>query len=124
MSFTFDTGTNIGKVRALIKDTNASDFLLSDEEINVYLGITSNEVLSASAMALRAIVANKALVEKLVASGDYKEDNRGTVKVLLALADSYEKQANSMPAEAYLEQNLNDFSYIDNLYRRILRGEE
>lgn len=56
MAYTYNTATNIGKVRLLIGDTDASDVLLQDEEINVFITTYGKLQLAAShaAMAISA----------------------------------------------------------------------
>ncbi len=100
MSFTFNTATNIGKVRTLINDVTASSFVLSDEEINVFLSLESNDIYGSAASALEAIIINNQLLSKLVAAGDYKEDNRNVADKLGKIAERYRKASESTPADS------------------------
>lgn len=57
MTFTYDNSdisTDLAKVRLLIGDTNSSDQLLQDEEINYFLSVNDN-VYSAAYLAANAI---------------------------------------------------------------------
>ena len=123
MSFSFDTSTNIGKVRTLIGDTDSTSFLLSDEEIQVFLDLESNDIYAASAGCLRRIAADKALLEKIIKAGNYSEDTKGISKALLATAQRYEDRSSSVPAEAQSEEYLTTFNWDDILQDRALRGE-
>jgi len=123
MSFTFNTSTNIGKVRSLIRDTVEATAILSDEDINVSLSITDNDILLAAAMSLRSIAINKALLEKSIKAGNYWEDNKGISKALLSLAEKYESMAENIPADAQAEVFATDFNYNEILYNKSLRGE-
>jgi len=123
MSFTFDTTTNIGKVRTLINDTVVATSVLSDEEINVFLSLESNDIYGSAASALEAIIINKQLLSKLIAAGDYKEDNRNVADKLSAIAERYRKASISAPADAYAEVALTNFNYIDIEVNKILRNE-
>ena len=123
MSFTFDTTTNIGKVRTLINDTNSASFILSDEEINVYLGLEGNDIYSSAASALDSIIINQQLLSKLVAAGDYKEDNRNVADKLMKISERYRKIAVSTPADAFAEVAVNDFNYQEIEINKTLRNE-
>ena len=123
MSFTFNTATNIGKVRALCRDTNSASYVLSDEEINVFLSLEENDLYSSAALALESIASDKALVAKVISAGDYKEDTTKMSDLLLKTADRFRQRANSIPAEAQVEEILTDFNYNDILTNKALRGE-
>jgi hypothetical protein len=123
MSFTFSTSNNIGKVRAIIGDTVEADGLLSDEEINVFLSLTSNDLLSAAAMALRRMAASKALLAKIVSAGNYSENTTDIGKQLLAVAKDLDEAARMIPADAQAEIVLTDFNYNNIIRNKVLRGE-
>jgi len=123
MSFSFDTATNIGKVRALCRDTDASSYVLSDEEINVFLSLEENCLYSSAALALESIAADKAKLSKSISAGDYKEDTTKIADQLLKTAEKFRERANSIPAEAQVEEILTDFNYNDILTNKALRGE-
>lgn len=123
MSFTFDTSTVLGKLRAMIGDTDASSFDMSDEELNVFLGQTSNDLNSAAAMSCRAAASKYAKKAISKTAGNYSEDKRAISKMYSDMADKFESQATSAPAEAESEVINNDFQYNDVVRDRILRGE-
>jgi len=123
MSFTFNTVTNIGKVRVLIGDTTQATALLSDEEINVTLGLTSNDIYLASAISLKSIAANKAAIAKRIKAGNYEEDPKAVVSGLLEIAKNYEERSRMTPADADTEIFYTDFNYNDILIQKALRGE-
>lgn len=56
MAFTYDVSTNVGKVRLLIGDTDETDILLQDEDIQFFLDSYGNLKIAASqaAMAISA----------------------------------------------------------------------
>jgi len=124
MSFTFDTSTNIGKVRTLIGDTDSANVILTDEEIQVFLDLRINDIYLSSADALRRMAADKAILEKKIKAGNYEEDPRGMSKTLRELAQTYEETAANAPAEAFTETVLTDFNYRTIVGDRALRGEE
>lgn len=123
MSFTYDTSNNVGKVRAIINDITESSALLTDEQINVYLDMTGNDLLSAASQAAYAIAANKALLAKKKSAGGYSEDLTAIGKMYLELAKHLKEQAMSIPAEAVAEQFWTDFSYREVLTAKELREE-
>lgn len=124
MSFTFDTSTNIGKVRALIGDVAQATSLLSDEEINVYLSMTTSDIFSSASLACAAIAASKALVAKRKSAGGYSEDLTQIARAYLDLSDRFKKIASEIPAEAVAESFYTDFAYRDILTGKDLRGED
>lgn len=123
MSFTFNTTTNIGKVRTLINDTTEASAVLSDEEINVFLSLESNDIYKSAASALESIIINKQLLSKLIAAGDYKEDNRNVAEKLGKVAERYRQASNSIPADNYAEVAVTDFNYREILNNKALRNE-
>jgi len=123
MSFTFDTSTNIGKVRTLIGDTDSTSYLLSDEEIQVFLTLESNDLYASAAGCLRSIASSKALLEKVIKAGNYSEDTRGISKALNDLANKYESRSANVPAEGCSEEYLTAFNWNEILTDRALRGE-
>lgn len=123
MSFTFNTSDNIGKVRAVIGDTVQADAILSDEEINVFLSLQSNDILMTSAMALRRIASTKALLAKYIQAGNYTENTTEMPKILLQVAKELGEASKAIPADAQAEIILNDFNYNTIIRNRVLRGE-
>jgi len=121
--FSFDTSTNLGKVRTLINDCDATSFILSDTKINAYLSLKSNDLFSTAALALYAIAASKALLAKKKAAGNYSEDLTAIAKECRETAKVYEDMAKNVPAEAIAEQFFTDFSYRELLASKYLRGE-
>ena len=101
MAFTYDTTTDIGKVRLLINDkvnTYDSPAHYSDAEIQLFLD-SGGAVKLAAAEALEAWAA--ALTEKVDSAkiGDYSFTKK-LVANKLALADRYRKSAEEAPALA------------------------
>lgn len=122
MAYTYDLSTNVGKVRNLINDTTESTALLSDEEISSILTLRSSDIYMSAALCLRKMAANKVLLAKMKAAGDYKEDLRAIYKGLIELAKIYEDMSITDPAEADQEVILTDHNYNQILQDRSLRG--
>ena len=53
MAFTYDLTTNVGKVRLLIPDNDATAYDLDDDEITYFLGTVGNNVTSAAVKCCR-----------------------------------------------------------------------
>ena len=123
MSFTYNTATNIGKVRAIVGDVTEATAVLSDEQIQVYLDLQSNDLFMSAAMALRAMAASKAIIAKMKSAGNYSEDTRSIASGLLSIAKDLEAAAINTPAEAQVEIILNDFNYNNIIRNKVLRGE-
>jgi hypothetical protein len=121
--YTYDITTNLGKVRAMIGDTNAASVILGDAKINAFLTMKSNDLYAAAAMALYAISASKSLLAKKKSAGDYSEDLTAIAKECRATAAAYQEMSENIPAEAQAESFFNDFSYRDITLRKILRDE-
>ena len=71
MANTYDPGTDIGKVRLFCQDRGLNGtWIFSDEEIQAYLSLESNDIRLAAALALEDIANNKALTDKVKQVGD------------------------------------------------------
>lgn len=112
-TYTYDTTTTVGKIRTLIFDTDignsGANAYFSDEEINVFHGLTSGNLLLSAAMALRAMGASVPAI--MYQAGDVTIDKRKISDARMRLAESYEKTAYSTPAE-YVDSviyNINKF---------------
>jgi hypothetical protein len=121
--YTYDITTNLGKVRALISDTNAASVILGDAKINAFLSMKSNDLYATAALALNAIATSKSLLAKKKSSGDYSEDLTAIAKECRATAAIYQEMSENIPAEAQAEGFFNDFSYRDVTLRKMLRDE-
>lgn len=91
MSFTVNYGTNAGKVRLLITDTNPVIPQFSDEEIDVFLELEGS-VRRAAAMALEVIAVNEALLQKRIVILHLETDGPALAAELRNLAKSLREQ--------------------------------
>lgn len=123
MAFTYDTSTNLGKVRNLIGDAVDSGHILEDADINSFITMAGTDLYRAAALCLYRIAASKALLAKKKAAGDYSEDLTQIAKEVRAVAAVYTEMSENIPAEAQAEAFVNDFSYNDVLTRKELRDE-
>ena len=123
MTWTFDVSTNIGKLRALIGDTDTSSQRISDEELQVFLDQTSNDLLLSAAYACRNLATKYAFLGGKKSAGNYSEDNSGIGKAFLDMAKNFQEMAESIPADAQSEIIYNGFNYLNILHNKALRGE-
>lgn len=94
MTFTYSTTdltTSLAKVRRLIADTDSTNALFTDEEINFFLAESSG-IYAAAALANRAIAGSKTLVARRLQIGDLSEDYGQIVSDLLAQAAAWERR--------------------------------
>ena len=94
----YDVTSLAGRVRLFIADT-VSPFTFNDDEIDAFLALNENDVLMASASALRTLAVNKAKFAVYYSINGFTMDRRNAADKLLALADKYEEQAESAPFE-------------------------
>lgn len=123
MSFTYDTTTNLGKVRNLIGDSVDSGHQLEDADINAFLSMTSNDLYKSASLCLYRISASKALLAKRKQAGNYSEDLTAIAREVREVAKLYQTMAESIPAEAQAEVITTDFSYREVLLNKVLRDE-
>jgi len=96
-----DLGSNIGRVRVLINDTNASNvtgttgeyLYFSDQEIESILTMYSNNPKAAAAQALETIASSQVLLLKSWSSDDLTVRGDAIAEALRKLADQLRKEA-------------------------------
>lgn len=121
--FSYDTSTNLGKVRALINDIVAASYVMSDTQINAFLSLHSNDLYLTAAQCMMAIASSKALIAKMKKAGNYSEDFTVIAKECREAAKMFREMAMQDPAEAVGEAFYTDFSYNDLLAKKHLRSE-
>ena len=112
MAFTYDTTTNIGKVRLLINDkvnTYDNPAHYSDAEIQLFLD-SGGSVKLAAAEALEAWAAYYSDSPDSEKIGDYSYTKKGQAN-MLALADRYRKSEEEVPVLEWAEMDLVDGDY-------------
>lgn len=123
MTFTYDPSTNVGKVRNLIGDVNASAYALADEEINSLFTLTNTDFFMTASLACARIAASKILSSVIRKAGNFSEDLSSIAKNYLALSDRYEEISKSVPCDAQAEVIATDFNYNQLLTDKVHRGE-
>jgi hypothetical protein len=120
-SYTYDPTTDVGYIRLNIDDRDLSavssslplerrSAIFTDEELRMFLDNSGNDKNYATARALMAIANNRALLIQTRRIGR-TEVNFGSVRAdLMKAADSFIALSDSIPAEAYAEQAIDDFT--------------
>ncbi len=127
MAFTYDTGSDVGKVRLLIFDTNASSYVFEDGELSVFLSIEGDSLKRAAALALETMASNEAFVLKVITLMDLRTDGAATANALLKRAALLRSQADDEEfaddaSFDFAEWVVDDFSGRERMAKQILRG--
>lgn len=101
MSWTYDLSTDVGKIRALITDTNQNRPILSNEEIQTFLDLESGVLKRGAALALETIGTNETLVLKVIQVLDLRTDGAKVADSLLKRAERLREQADKDEASGY-----------------------
>lgn len=87
----YDIGTNVGKVRFRIADTDEANELFSNAEIEYCLSVTSDSIPLAAAMCLRALAADRVKLSKKITREGYSSE-QFAIKEILDLAQALENE--------------------------------
>ena len=127
MSFTYDITTNRGKVRLLIPDRTATQYLFEDSEVDYFLTAEGNVIKKAAALGLETMAADEAYVQKVIKLMDLSTNGAATAEALLkraallrAQADE-ELDATTAPFD-WAEWIVNDFGAREYIDKEALRG--
>jgi hypothetical protein len=85
MTVSYNLGTDIGRIRLNIGDTDTSDPIFTDEEIQSMLTASEDDVNQATGRSLMVIANDAARTAKIKKAGNYSED---TTKVSTLLRES------------------------------------
>lgn len=127
MAFSYDVGTDNGKIRLLIFDTDATNYVFEDEELAVFFSIEGSSLKRAAALALETMASNEAFVQKVITLLDLRTDGAATARALLARAERLRSQADDEEfavdgAFDIAEWVVDDFSARERLAKQVLRG--
>ena len=127
MAFTYNLTTEAGKVRLLITDTDYTNPIFEDNEIDVFLSITAvdgtNDINLAAAMALETIAASEALVQKKIKLLDLTTDGPAVATSLRAAAKLLREQSDNESYIDWSEMSLNTFAARDIIWNDALRTQ-
>ena len=127
MAFSYDTGTDTGKIRLLIFDTDATNYVFEDAELSVFYSVEGSSLKRAAALALETMASNEAFVLKVIQLMDLRTDGAATSRALLARAALLRDQADDEEyavdgAFEIAEWVVDDFTARERLAKQVLRG--
>jgi hypothetical protein len=128
MAFTFDVTADAGRVRLLIPDRSATEYLFDDDEIAALLALEGGNVRRAAALGLETAASDQALTLKVIRLLDLSTDGAKTSDALLKRAGELRRQADvAEMAEAggafdVAEWVPNDFAWRERVWNEALRG--
>ena len=127
MAFTYDITTDRGKVRLLIPDRTATQYLFEDDEIDYFLAAEGSVIKRAAALGLETMAADEAYVQKVIKLMDLSTNGAATAEALLKRAALLRQQADdeedatTAPFD-WAEWALDAFSARELLDKEALRG--
>jgi hypothetical protein len=92
MSVSYDVTTDLGKVRLLSFDTDASNPIFQDEEHQAFLDLNAGNIRLAAAQAIDIVAGNEAYVQKMIKMLDLMTNGPQTAKALREGADELRRQ--------------------------------
>lgn len=95
MAATYVLTEDVGKVRLLISDTDTSNAVFEDDEIEAFLDMRDDNVKLAAATALRSLGGNAVFVRGKLRMLDLSTDAPAESEALAKLADRYEAEADA-----------------------------
>ena len=110
MSLPYDITTNVGKVRLIIGDKDATNYVFTDDELNYFLTVNSSNINLAAADALEAWVAKYATAPDSEKIGDYSYSQK-IVDHLNKLSKDLREKVDSSPA---LESAVMDLTGVED----------
>lgn len=127
MAFTYDTGTDVGKIRLLVFDTDSSNYVFEDGELAVFYDVEGDSLKRAAALALETMASHEAFVLKVITLMDLRTDGAATSRALLARAALLRSQADDEEfaddaSFDIAEWVVDDFSARERLAKQVLRG--
>jgi len=128
MAATYTAGASArDNVRLLIADTDVTNAVFEDEELDALLGLESSNVLRTAAMALETIASSQVQVLKVIRLMDLTTDGAAVSRELRARAVALRARADEMEAAEddgafdVAEMTVNHFSWRDQVYNQALR---
>jgi hypothetical protein len=126
--FTYDPTTNAGRVRLLIPDRSATEYVFEDDEIAALLAAEGENVKRAAALGLETIASDQALTLKVIRLLDLQTDGAKVSEALLARAERLRSQADAEEAAEdggafdWAEMTPTTFAARERLIAQALRG--
>lgn len=128
MAFTYDTTTDVGKVRMLIPDRVEDGAIFQDAEIDAYLSMNDSNVRRAAAEALETIASDEVMTLKVMSTLDLTTNGASVSSALLERAKVLRARAEEDDAGEegggfdYAEMDVNAFTHRERVYKQGQRG--
>lgn len=117
MSFTYDLDTNIGKLRLEIPDTDASNYVFEDDELEYFLNKASSDIQWA-----KVYVYENLYAMHQTSSGKETEVGDIRIKFAATLGEGWKKMADALRAlllsGSTPESSYNPFFYTGGIYQQ------
>lgn len=124
MAFTYNSGTNIGRVRLLITDTDENNPIFQDEEVQDFIDMWTyngdTDVFQAAALALDTIATSETLVQKAINILDLSTDGPAVGKELRARADKMREMSEELTGFDIATMNVNTWTAMDLIINKWL----
>lgn len=88
-----DYTTDLGRVRLLIPDTDSTNQLFDDDQINAFLSIEASIIKRAAAAAIEAIASSEVMVSKVIKTQDVATDGAKVSDALMKRAAELRRQS-------------------------------
>ena len=122
MAFSFDLSSDLGKVRLLIPDRVAEEYLFHDEEILALLDIEDG-VKRSTALALETVASDNAMTLKVIRLLDLSTDGAKVSDALLKRAQGLRDQADVEDESGEMGFDIAELVYDDFSYQEKLAKE-
>jgi len=120
----YDPSTDAGKVRLLITDTDTTNEIFTDVEINTFISMAAeNDIRLAAAEALETIARSEALVQKKIKLLDLTTDGPAVAKSLMDSAKSLREQAANESDIDWIEIGLTTWNREEIIWNDALRTQ-
>ena len=93
MAFTYDLTTSAGKIRLIVLDNQADNYIFEDDELDTFYSLERSNLRRASALVLETIASNEAYVLKSITVLDLQTDGPAVSAELRARAKALREQA-------------------------------
>lgn len=127
MAFSYDLDTEVGQLRLIIFDTNATTHTFEDGELLAFYALEGSSVKRAAALALETMASNEAMTLKVIKLLDLQTDGAKVADSLLKRAAELRKQADADDAAAdggafdIAEMVVDDFTFRRRVWNESLR---
>lgn len=129
MSATYDLATNVGIIRNIIRDADITAAFFTDEEIESFLTLYSDNVFLAAAEALESWASDQLMVLKVVKLLDLQVDGAAVAREMRMRAGVLRKTAADLDEASdagfdIAEMALGPFSWREQIWNKAARESD